>query len=94
LNKLELVDGQQRLTTITILLECMRQRLKKAGETDEAAEVGRLLNAKPLGGKPLRKVALDSIDSVEFDQLVQNDEGPELQERTIAINVQDRTRLD
>ncbi|MER2622543.1 MAG: DUF262 domain-containing protein [Accumulibacter sp.] len=75
LNKLELVDGQQRLTTITILLECMRQRLKKAGETDEAAEVGRLLNAKPLGGKPLRKVALDSIDSVEFDQLVQNDEG-------------------
>lgn len=74
LNKLELVDGQQRLTTITILLECMRQHLEKRGETDDAAEVGRLLIAKPLGGKPLRKVALDSIDSVEFDQLVQNDE--------------------
>lgn len=28
LNKLELVDGQQRLTTITILLECIRQRLE------------------------------------------------------------------
>lgn len=74
LNKLELVDGQQRLTTITILLECMRQRLEKSGEADEAAEVARLLNAKPLGGKPLRKVALDSIDSAEFDQLVQTDE--------------------
>ncbi len=73
LNKLELVDGQQRLTTITILLECMRQRLESAGEADESAEVARLLSAKPLGGKPVRKVALDSIDSAEFDCLVKND---------------------
>lgn len=73
INKLELVDGQQRLTTITILLECMRQHLEKGGEADDAADVARLLNAKPLGGKPLRKVALDSIDSAEFDQLVQKD---------------------
>lgn len=74
LNKLELVDGQQRLTTITILLECIRQHLDRSGEKDEAAEITRLLNAKPLGGKPLKKVALDSIDSAEFDQLVHNEE--------------------
>lgn len=79
LNKLELVDGQQRLTTITILLECIRQRLEAAGETDEAAEVARLLSAKPLGGKPVRKVALDSIDSAEFDRLVKNDHEQEFQ---------------
>lgn len=79
LNKLELVDGQQRLATITILLECIRQRLEQDGESDEAAEVGRLLSAKPLGGKPLRKVALDSIDSGEFDRLVQNDQKQEFQ---------------
>lgn len=75
LNLLELVDGQQRLTTITILLECMRQRFEHDDETEEAAEVARLLSAKPLGGKPLRKVLLDSIDSAEFDRLVQNDQG-------------------
>src|SRR2546426_2815994 len=28
-NQLELVDGQQRLTTVTILLECIRQRLEQ-----------------------------------------------------------------
>src|SRR5688572_1468387 len=32
INKLELVDGQQRLTTITILLECFRQRLETDAE--------------------------------------------------------------
>lgn len=83
LNKLELVDGQQRLTTITILLECIRQRLVTADETDEAAEIARLLSAKPLGGKPVRKVSLDSIDSAEFDRLVNNDHKAEFNNRQL-----------
>jgi Protein of unknown function DUF262/Protein of unknown function (DUF1524) len=72
LNQLELVDGQQRLTTITILLECIRQRFEKEGEVNEAAEVSRLLTAKPLGSASVNKVALDSIDSTEFQHLVKN----------------------
>ncbi len=83
LNNLELVDGQQRLTTITILLECIRQRLVADGEVDESAEVARLLSAKPLGGKPVRKVALDSIDSSEFDYLVKNELEQDFQNRQL-----------
>ncbi len=83
LNNLELVDGQQRLTTITILLECIRQRLVADGEEDESAEVARLLSAKPLGGKPVRKVALDSIDSSEFDYLVKNELEQDFQNRQL-----------
>jgi len=85
LNTLELVDGQQRLTTITILLECIRQRLEHDGESDEAAEVARLLSAKPLGGKPLRKVSLDSIDSAEFDRLVANDQEKDTQNLQLQL---------
>lgn len=84
LNRLELVDGQQRLTTVTIILECIRQRLEHDGEVDEAAEVSRLLSAKPLGGKALRKVALDSIDSTEFDRLVQNSQEQPFQNQQLA----------
>lgn len=84
LNRLELVDGQQRLTTVTIILECIRQRLERDGEADEAAEVARLLSAKPLGGKALRKVALDSIDSTEFDRLVQNNQEQPFQNQQLA----------
>ena len=85
LNKLELVDGQQRLTTITILLECIRKRLDDIGEKDEAAEVARLLQAKPLGGQPVRKVALDSIDASEFDRLVTDDKPQEFQNKQLEL---------
>lgn len=83
LNKLELVDGQQRLTTITILLESIRQHLEYVGEKDEAAEVTRLLHAKPLGGTPVRKVLLDSIDAEEFDLLVNDDRQQEFQNKQL-----------
>jgi hypothetical protein len=85
LNKLELVDGQQRLTTVTILLECIRQRLDAMGEKDEAAEVARLLQAKPLGGQSVRKVSLDSIDAAEFDRLVANDLQQEFQNKQLEL---------
>jgi len=70
LNRLELVDGQQRLTTLSILLECIRQRLESLEEVDAAQEISRLLTAKPLGGKPARKVLLDSIDAADFERLI------------------------
>lgn len=70
INQLELVDGQQRLTTITILLECIRQRLEKQGEKEAVSDLIRLLSARALGGLSARKVVLDSIDSAEFERLL------------------------
>src|SRR5208337_2137192 len=72
INKLELVDGQQRLTTLIIILECIRQRLEHDEEFQQVSDLGRLLNAKPLGGKAVRKMELDSMDGAEFDRLVSN----------------------
>lgn len=72
LNLLELVDGQQRLTTLGILLECIRQRLETLGEKEAVADLARLLTAKPLGGPAARKVVLDSIDAEEFERLLKH----------------------
>ena len=69
INKLELVDGQQRLTTISILLQCILDRLRRDGEQTEAQDIERLLQAKALGSAPVRKVALDSLDAEEFEAL-------------------------
>lgn len=70
LNQLELVDGQQRLTTISIILECIRERLNAEGTAEDVLEINQLLAAKPLGGKPLKKIALESIDAEEFGILL------------------------
>src|SRR5438132_394100 len=65
INKLELVDGQQRLTTISILFQCILEKLKEEEELGAAQDVGRLLQAKALGSTPVRKIALDSLDADE-----------------------------
>jgi hypothetical protein len=83
INGLELVDGQQRLTTMSILMECLRERLLDEGKTDSAGQLGRLLSAQALDGTPKRKIALDSIDSAEFNRLVEKDLGESFQNQQL-----------
>lgn len=73
INQLELVDGQQRLTTICILLECLRRRFEQAEEAEQSREVARLLSAKALGGAILPKIALDTLDGDEFRDMAARD---------------------
>ena len=73
LNHLEVVDGQQRLTTITILMHCLRERLAEEGETPLADNFERMLCASDASGTKDRKVALDSLDADEYVRLVRNE---------------------
>lgn len=72
LNRLELVDGQQRLTTICILLECLRQRLVLEEKQDQAQALGASLMARAFGGDATEKIVLDSIDAEEYARLSKN----------------------
>lgn len=74
LNRLEVVDGQQRLTTVSILLECIRQRFEAEGNSTDSMELNQLLFAKPLNGNQVSKIALDSIDADEFADLIAQNE--------------------
>jgi uncharacterized protein with ParB-like and HNH nuclease domain len=76
LNQLEVVDGQQRLTTIVIILECIRQRSDE-GDVEAARDITTLLSAVPPTGQPVTKVLLDSIDADEFKDLVSKIAGRE-----------------
>lgn len=88
INKLELVDGQQRLTTLCILLECIKQQLISIDDKDQASELVRLLSCKSFGGKALPKIALDSIDGAEYQRLIMNDTS-EISEKYINRNLFD-----
>ena len=65
-NQLELVDGQQRLTTISILLHCLLDRLKSESQGDDARDLARLLSARAQGGESQPKILLDSLDAKQF----------------------------
>ncbi|QRM45773.1 DUF262 domain-containing protein [Rhizobium sp. BG4] len=74
LNLLELVDGQQRLTTVSILLECLKQAFAEAGKEDRVKELDRLLSAAPYDGPSVSKILLDTMDSEEFKEHVKTPE--------------------
>ena len=69
INCLELVDGQQRLTTIAILLNCVLDRLQREDRADLASETNRLISARAPNGDAHPKILLDSIDRKDFDRL-------------------------
>jgi hypothetical protein len=66
INELELVDGQQRLTTISILLHCIAERFMRDNEQQAADDLRRLLQARALGEPPVPKLRLESADAHEF----------------------------
>lgn len=66
INDLELVDGQQRVTTIAILLICIKERLNALGLHAEATAIESLIHAAAHDVKPTLKIALDSLDASEF----------------------------
>jgi hypothetical protein len=68
INKLEVVDGQQRLTTISILLHCIGERFKILGHDREHVNIQYLLTAKPSGFPSAPKISLESLDAIEFQQ--------------------------
>lgn len=68
INKIEVVDGQQRLTTISILLHCMAEQFKRLGCEIEHASIQGLLQAKLVGAQAVPKIMLESLDALEFQQ--------------------------
>ena len=85
INELELVDGQQRLTTICILLQCIADRLRQSGETISGEDVNHLLWARALGESPVRKVLLDSLDAGQFEQHLSGNMPPEPDNEDLAL---------
>ncbi|MCC6630633.1 MAG: DUF262 domain-containing protein [Gammaproteobacteria bacterium] len=70
INRLDLVDGQQRLTSIVILLECIRQHFEGNGQAEQAADLARLLRARSVTGTQQPKLRLDSMDQADFETLL------------------------
>jgi len=69
-----LIDGQQRMTTCTILLATIRNKLMKLEETENALTIQRHISSKPLGGTERHRLTpcAELLEKGFFEKVIQN----------------------
>lgn len=71
INQLELVDGQQRMTTIMLLLNAIEERYKVLEKTKDAEKIGNYLYCVNFDGKQENKLLLGDLDSADFKSIME-----------------------
>jgi uncharacterized protein with ParB-like and HNH nuclease domain len=77
LNTLELVDGQQRTTTIMLFLDAIEDRLRAEGNDEDAQTISKMVTSKDYTGTKSKKLILGDLDNKDFTRVV---DGVELDE--------------
>lgn len=70
LNKLELVDGQQRITTLTLLLRAIEERYRLLDRTDKADDIRKSLTCEDPEERKHPKVVLGDLDNADYQALM------------------------
>ena len=74
INTLELVDGQQRTTTIMLFLDAIEDRLRAEGNDEDAQSISKLVNSKDYTGTKSKKLQLGDLDNKDFTRVVDGEE--------------------
>lgn len=71
LNKLEIIDGQQRLATVTILLSLMREKYYQEGDEKQAEAIEEdYLWKKDLDRNSYQNLTLSTFDNPDYERLL------------------------
>jgi len=73
LNKIELVDGQQRLTTITLLLLALKNKYGVVGNSSKVDEINRMIFCKGYDDIEMSKIVLGELDEKDFQKILKFD---------------------
>ena len=71
----DLIDGQQRMTSITIMLSVIRDILKRLGHDNESFQIHQHISTKPLGGKTTHRLipCAELKENDFFPKYIQNE---------------------
>lgn len=83
-NVLELVDGQQRITTLSLLLKTLANRFEELEDADQAQEIQKLLRCKGLDKKMQPKLVLGDLDHPDYEKLTNEGDSTEVRNRHLA----------
>ncbi|MFE1245111.1 DUF262 domain-containing protein [Fictibacillus sp. NPDC058756] len=73
-NQLEIVDGQQRTTTLTILLKALSSRFKELNQHEIEKEINSLLFCKGINRILKRKVILGDLDDPDYNKIIDQED--------------------
>lgn len=72
LNKLEIVDGQQRIATITVLLSLMREKYYELGESGQAKDIeNKYLKKQDLDLNEYQNLTLSTFDNPNLEKVIE-----------------------
>jgi len=70
INTLELVDGQQRITSLSIFLKSIRDRFIEFNENVVVTKIDALLHCEGIDRKSKNKVLLGDLDNPDYEKLI------------------------
>jgi uncharacterized protein with ParB-like and HNH nuclease domain len=74
INALELVDGQQRMTTIMLFLDAIEDRLRTDSNDEDAQTISKMVTSKDYTGTKSKKLVLGDLDNKDFARVVDDKE--------------------
>lgn len=84
LNFLELIDGQQRITTIAIILKVLKNYFEKA-DIENTNEIKRYLTCKGSDRQLLNKIKLGDLDNPDFKKIMSDQDLDSIQNTHLAF---------
>lgn len=74
ITNLELVDGQQRTTTIMLFLDAIEDKLRADGNDEDAQSIAKLVTSKDYTGTKSKKLQLGDLDNKDFARVIDDQE--------------------
>jgi uncharacterized protein with ParB-like and HNH nuclease domain len=83
INALEVVDGQQRLATLTILLRAIQERYTELGDDDVSKEIDEFLYCKDVDRTRYPKVNLGDLDHPDYEKTLKQEDLEEIKNQNL-----------
>lgn len=84
INQLELVDGQQRVTTITILMRVLARRFEQENKEKNAQKIAELLQCEGVDGQVLPKLQLGELDHGDYVRIMDDGDISEVENACLS----------
>jgi uncharacterized protein with ParB-like and HNH nuclease domain len=89
INKLEVVDGQQRITTLSLFLKAFQQIFNNQGDTDESDEIEKMLSSKGPDKVKKQKVLLGELDNPDYKKVLKQEDLKNIVNKNLQSNYLD-----